>query len=89
MYLHEDEIKAAGLEPQAVAALARRLERAAKDARKMGLTVFGGTGTGTLRFNDDQWNPTNRPLILADIEGPWDGGDGASWTDDAGLLRGE
>lgn len=89
MFLHDDEIKAAGLDPKEVASLARRLERAAKDARAMGVTVFGGTGTGTLRFNDDHFNPISRPLILADLEGSWDGGDGATMEDDAGLLRGE
>jgi hypothetical protein len=38
-----------GLDAERVLRIARRLARAAHDARALGLTVFGGSGVGSLR----------------------------------------
>lgn len=70
-----------------VLAIARRIERAARDARKLGITVFGGSGSGSLRF--DEGGGSSRALILADLDGAWDDGDGATREDENGLRRGE
>lgn len=82
--IHEDECAAAGLDPEAVKGIARRISRAALDARRLGLTVFGGSGSGSLRFDDGG----NGPLIVADLGGSFDGGDGAE-NFRSGLRRGE
>lgn len=84
--VNEAECLAAGVDPKVVEALGRRIERAAKEAAVLGITVFGGSGAGTLRFDGHP----NRPLILANLDGGhFDGGDGACWPDEDGLMRGE
>lgn len=84
-HVNEDECAAAGVNPKQVDSIARRLSRAAKDAAALGITIFGGSGTGSLRQHD-----ARGPLILAELDGAcWDGGDGAASTDVDGLLRGE
>jgi hypothetical protein len=87
--VHEDECISAGLDPKAVLSIARRLDRACRDARKLGMTVFGGSGHGSLRYSDSH-DASSRQLVVADL-GPlgWDGGDGACTPDEEGLLRGE
>lgn len=91
MSVNENECSFAGLDPTKVASIARRIGAAAKEARAMGLTVFGGSGTGTLRWHGE--NTTDYrlgALIVAKIDGgSWDGGDGAEHTDEHGLTRGE
>jgi hypothetical protein len=47
--------------------------------------VFGGSGSGTLRFVDGG----NGALVVADLDGLFGGGDGANNSRDDGLLRGE
>lgn len=86
MWINEDELDRAGLDRKKVESIARRLSRAALDARKLGLHVFGGSGNGSLRFNDDSGEPN---LVIAHIDGPFDGGDGAERQDENGLWRGE
>ena len=85
------ECAAAGLDERKVTALASRLARAARDARKMGLTVFGGSGAGSLRWRKPgETNPRLAPLVVAHIDGfNFDGGDGAEHQDEDGLWRGE
>ena len=85
-YANETECEAAGVDPAKVESIARRLSKAAREAQAMGLTVFGGSGTGSLRFcdSDEKGN-----LVVADLDGVFDGGDGAADRDGAGLLRGE
>lgn len=56
-----------------------------KQAQKLGIGLFGGSGTGTLRFDDG----AEEKLILAYLDGFFDGGDGAGALDECGLLRGE
>lgn len=84
-YANEEECRAAGLDPSKVEAIARRLERAGRDAAALGLHVFGGSGSGTLRFDTSKG-----PLVVARmLGGSWDGGDGGTDVDEDGLLRGE
>lgn len=91
--LNEDECLAAGLDPQAVRKVARRISAAARDARKMGLLVFGGSGSGSLRAIDSEFTghgPGTGKLIVAHIDGgSWDGGDGGTCPGADGLERGE
>ncbi len=82
--VNEDACEAAGLDIPTVTSIARRLSRAARDARALGLVIFGGAGTGTLRYNDGEGR-----LIIASLDGDFDGGDGATHHDAQGLERGE
>ena len=83
--VNEDECIAAGLDPEAVRKIARRIERVARDAAKEGIMIFGGSGFGVLAPVDDRGRGAR--LRLADLEGGvWDGGDGGQRTDEAGLL---
>ena len=84
-FIHEEECLAAGLDPKEVKRIAAGLSRYAKQAEKLGLCIFGGSGSGTLRFDDH--GPGS--LVVADINGTFDGGDGGSNTYEDGLLRGE
>lgn len=70
-YVDEDRCVAAGLNPRQVMSLARRLSRAAVEARKLGLTVFGGSGTGTLRLMGK-----GATGDVCTLDGSFDGGDG-------------
>lgn len=85
MQINEREIEAAGLDVEEVKRIARGLERYAKQAQAMGMIVFGGSGSGSLRARDGQ----EQCLVLAHISGQWDGGDGAEELDEDGLWRGE
>ncbi len=87
MTLYENECLAAGKDPEAVRKLARTLDRAAKQAEALGVKIFGGSGNGTIRSYDGD---AQHPLVLALVDGHmWDGGDGAEFTDENGLMRGE
>ena len=82
MSVYEPECRAAGLEPADVLMVVRLLRRAGTMADRLGVKVFGGSGSGDIRTHDG--------MILATIEaGHWDGGDGATRLDDDGLRRGE
>lgn len=82
---NEDCVEAAGLDLKQVRSIARRIEKAALEAQAMGIQIFGGTGGGTLRYDDGG----DKMLILASMDGNWSGGDGAELPDDNGLMRGE
>jgi hypothetical protein len=84
MYVNEEECEKAGLDIKVVEGIARRISRAAREAQGLGLTIFGGA-SGSLRFDDG----TGRDLVVSDLDGLYEGGDGACWTDEEGLLRGE
>jgi len=85
MFVNESECEAADLDAKEVERIARGLSRYTKQAEALGLQIFGGTGSGTLRFNDG--GPGR--LIVAQIDGDFDGGDGGSSTSFDGLERGE
>ena len=79
---NEDECRAVGIDPAEVRRLANRLNRAGRDARRLGLSIFGGSGSGSLRHGSQ--------IVVADLEGHnWDGGDGACLRGADGLMRGE
>jgi len=70
-YTDSEKCEEFGLDERKVAAIARRLALAAKDAHGMGLIIFGGSGSGALRKSGG-----GRQNNVAYI-GPWfDGGDG-------------
>lgn len=85
MHVNVEECIAEGVDPEAVRRIARALSRAARDAHALGLTVFGGMGSGTLRG----LNLGDGALILAELDGRFDGGDGGDHQDAHGLWRGE
>lgn len=83
-----DECIAAGLDPAVVGRIAGRISRAARDAQKLGLIVFGGSGFGSLRTIEHDGD--DRALVVAMIDGgSWDGGDGGCGPSSDGLTRGE
>jgi hypothetical protein len=91
MYVNIEECNAAGLDPKEVGRIARGLERYAKQADSIGIEIFGGSGSGSLRFaNTAPDDLEGRKLILAGGFGlNFDGGDGAECECDDGLIRGE
>jgi len=80
IYVDEERCESFGLDSKRVASIARRLSRAATEARELGLTVFGGSGTGTLRFHRDGSSADIR-AVVADLDGDFDGGDGGDVFD--------
>ncbi len=86
MYINEDECIAANLDPKEVQRIAKGLSRYAKQAQALGITIFGGS-SGRLDFDD--LGTGNQPLIVANLDGMFDGGCGSTTTDENGLLRGE
>lgn len=84
--VNENEVEAAGLDLKEVKRIANGLSRYALQAQRLGIKIFGGAGSGTLRFDD---GVDDGHLILADLKGDFDGGDGAANDDENGLLRGE
>lgn len=87
----DQECRRAGLDPAKISRLANRLGRAAKDAHSLGLTIFGGSGAGSLRWSDPyETDARAAPFVVAHIPGfNFDGGDGAEAPDENGLMRGE
>lgn len=86
MTINDHECIKAGLDPEKVQNLGRRLERIARDCWALRIMIFGGSGMASLRFDDDE----GPPLILANLNTcNVDGGDGASWEHDDGYERGE
>lgn len=87
MHANYEECIAAGLDPKEVEKIAKGFSRYGKMARELGITVFGGSGSGSLRFCQRNGKPE---LVIADaLVGTFDGGDGATDRDAEGLLRGE
>lgn len=83
MKINIAECKAAGLDPAKVTDLARLASRAGVLAESMGLTIFG-SGEGRI-----QQRKADRPLVLAYLDGNFDGGAGDARDAEDGLLRGE
>lgn len=86
MSVNERECEAAGVDVKQIQAIERALRKAVKQANSMGVSVFGGSGSLSLRFMDD---PIQGDLILASVGGNISGGCGATYQDDDGLERGE
>jgi hypothetical protein len=71
MFVDEDKCVELGIDPKRVRSITRRISKAAMDAHSIGLTVFGGSGTGSLRISGRGISGT-----VADLDGVFDGGDG-------------
>ena len=84
--VYENEIRQAGLDPNVIRRIANGIERYAKEAQKHGITVYGGSTCGSLRFSDDR---SKTQLIIAIMLGSWDGGDGGDGHSNDGFFRGE
>ena len=77
MKVRNAECLAAGIDPAIVRRLSLTIERAALEAQALGIQVFGGDGSGSLRASDDVSRAgKGGALILADLQGNWSGGDG-------------
>jgi len=87
MEINERECHKAGLDYEEVHRIAKGISRYANQADKLGIEIFGGS-SGSLRFKDDK-SLEGRPLILAFLDGRYDGGCGACYEDEKGFLRGE
>jgi phosphoribosylaminoimidazole (AIR) synthetase len=86
MWVNENECKKAGIDIKKVESIAKRIARAASEAKELGISIFGGS-SGMLRFHE---GPDKGDLILANIsEGIWDGGCGAHGKSIDGYIRGE
>jgi hypothetical protein len=86
MHVNYEECLAAGLNEKEVNRIARGISRYAKQAEKLGLTVFGGS-SGRLDFDDK--GTGSEPLVIAVLDGTYDGGCGSTNLDENGLTRGE
>jgi hypothetical protein len=74
MIVDEDKCERFGLDPSKVASIARRISRAGREAREMGITIFGGSGSGSLRYH--RGGSVGHQNIVAELDGAFDGGDG-------------
>lgn len=86
--VYSRECAVSGLDERVVQRIARKLSQAAREAQRHGLTIFGGSGSGSLRFAAAD-RDLNGPIIVAALDGPFDGGDGGEHECQAGLRRGE
>lgn len=87
MSINEAECKEMNLDIKEVTNITKGLERYLKRANKLGLTVFGGTGTLSLRIEDGSGNGK---LIVADCDSTnVDGGCGSHSDYGDGFIRGE
>ena len=71
MFIDEDKCSEFGLDPKRVASIARRITKAAMEAHSIGLVVFGGSGSGSLRISGRGVSGS-----VAYLDGSFDGGDG-------------
>lgn len=85
--VNEAECIAAGVDPVKVEKLVCMLSKAAKFADELNVEIFGGT-TGAL-ISALTGSSRGRALVLGYISGPFNGGDGAVYPDEHGLLRRE
>jgi len=87
MSANYNECQAAGIDPKKVDSLIRSLNKTVKKLDELDITLFGGSGSGTLRYRD---TPHKGALIVGELLGSnFDGGDGAYCENDDNLLRGE
>ncbi len=62
--IHDDQCMAAGVDPDTVDRLSRRLVQVCRAAEQLGLYVSGGLGTITLRPADDPGHPVLSRVYL-------------------------
>jgi hypothetical protein len=75
MNIDEELCESFGLDPKQVKSIAARLSKAAKEAESIGLTVFGGSGSGSLRFDGAPMQGPGHSEV-ATLDGCFDGGSG-------------
>ena len=85
----ENECKKAGLDYAQVLKIAKGLSRYGRQAENLGITIFGGSGSGSLRFDDQRGEKGGRSLVVAFLDGRYDGGDGGCDELVDGYMRGE
>lgn len=73
--IDEELCKKFSLDPKKVASIARRISKAALEAEALGLEVFGGSGTGSLRYYAAEVKGPGHNDV-ASLDGCFDGGDG-------------
>lgn len=71
MNVDTDYCEELGLDVKAVKSAVQRLNKAALELSEMGLTIFGGAGSGTVRMMIR--DPARH---VASLDGSFDGGDG-------------
>jgi hypothetical protein len=71
MFVDDDKCNEFALDPKTIASIARRISKAAVEANALGLKVFGGSGSGTLRIFGKGTSGN-----VAMLDGTFDGGDG-------------
>lgn len=87
MELNRNECLHCGLDPDKVRKIALKVERALEEAQALGLYFFGGAG-GDLRFSDAEACSIGS-VVCASFELSTEGGDGGTYRDICGVLRGE
>lgn len=75
MYVDSELCEKYGLDPVVVASIARRISRAAREAESLGLKVFGGAHSGSLRVSAAEVQGPGHSVV-AELDGCFDGGDG-------------
>lgn len=83
-YANEDECIHTGLDPDTIDKMAKDLARIGKKMDACGIHLFGSGGGGLLLKSTDARQP---PFVVADVEGPYDGGDDTIFEDSNGLKR--
>lgn len=74
-FVYDEKCKEFGLDIKKVTSIVKRLSKAAKEADELGLYIFGGSGSGDLRFGgSDIQGPGHS--VVADLDGTFDGGAG-------------
>ena len=86
--IREAECDKAELDTKQVTRIVRRMHKAIKEANSIGLLVFGGSSSISLRIEDENSN-TFGELICAEIDCMCSGGCGATHDYSDGLMRGE
>ncbi len=75
MYVNADKCEEFDLDYKKIQSIARRISNAAKEAQEMGLCIFGGSGSGSLRYGHANLHGPGHNIV-ADLDGRFDGGDG-------------
>ena len=71
MFVDDAKCAELGIDPKRVESIARRISKAAMEAHAIGLVVFGGSGSGSLRISGRGVSGN-----VAELDGRFDGGDG-------------
>lgn len=85
---NHDECRLAGINPRDVERIGTAIEKICRDADRLGISIFMGSACSLRESRSDGGN--YRKLILANLSIPnGDGGCGAEFPDEDGMVRGE